>query len=218
MYVGNVSVTGSKLITGSFAFLHYIRNISYWVSCFTLIIEGHWQRNTENVWEPLGRSMFVYSSCSPKNVSCGCPPTVVSTSPWTHHLTVSLMMFFSQFPLLFWDTNKSILQDWLQSKFRKRRGDGGRGGRGRKKRCGGVQFLDALQIIKVSCFSPRHSPLSLLQHTETRSPLVIHREEIHPDANRQTYVWVWVWGKRRHNKAGYHSDHTLITSRVSVLV
>lgn len=45
-----------------------------------------------------------------------------------------------------------------QAKFRKTLGEKERQTEG-KKRCGGVQFLDALQIIKVSCFSPTHSPL-----------------------------------------------------------
>lgn len=47
------------------------------------------------IWEALGQSMFVYSSPSPRNVSCGCPHTA---SPWRHPLAVSLMMFLSQFP------------------------------------------------------------------------------------------------------------------------
>ena len=59
-----------------------IKTVSYWVSCFTLFWFG----------------MFVYSSPSPRNVSCGCPPTVGPTSPRRHPLAVSLMMFFSQFP------------------------------------------------------------------------------------------------------------------------
>lgn len=47
------------------------------------------------ICEPLRQSMFVYSSPSQRNVSCGCPHT---TSPWRHPLAVSLMMFFSQIP------------------------------------------------------------------------------------------------------------------------
>lgn len=59
----------------------------------------------------------------------------------------------------------------------------------KKKRCGGVKFLDALQLIKVSCFSLRDSwPACSLVSTKTRTPLVIHRQEIHPDANRQMCV------------------------------
>lgn len=37
----------------------------------------------------------------------------------------------------------------------------------KEKRCGGVQCLGALQIIKVSCFSPIHSPPLLLVSCET---------------------------------------------------
>lgn len=89
----------SLVLDSSEAALHsWFKNISYWVSCFTLLLEVTDWRNLENIWEPLSQSMFVYSSCSPRNVSCGCAPTVVSTSPWRHPLAVRFTMFSSQFP------------------------------------------------------------------------------------------------------------------------
>ena len=101
-------------------------------------------------------------------------------------LWLSARWCFSANSLLFWGTNKPILQGRSQTKFCKRRK------KKKKKRWGGVQSLDALQIIKVSCFSPTHSLLPLLASAGTRSPLVIHWREIHTDANRQTNVCVCV--------------------------
>lgn len=99
--------------------------------------------------------------------------------PQRHPFAVNLVMFSAN-SILFLRINKPILKGWLQPNFRKRR---------KKKRCGGVKFLDALQLIKVSCFSLRDSWTACsLVSTKTRTPLVIHRQEIHPDANRQMCV------------------------------
>lgn len=58
---------------------------------------------------------------SARNVSCGCPPTVASTSPPQRHPFAVNLVMFSANSLLFLRINKPILKGWLQPNFRKRR-------------------------------------------------------------------------------------------------
>lgn len=154
-----------------FIFLHsmiIITNSLYWVSQSVVNLAGGQQyRNTGRLGTPGPKyvSLQLFLSPSLRNVSYGCPPTVGSTSPCRRPLTVNLTMFFSQFPTVLKHTQTSLFcrDDYSQRSFAREEGEK------KRRRCGGVQFLDALQIIKVSCCSPRHSLLpyccSTLRHS-----------------------------------------------------
>lgn len=112
--------------------------------------------------------------------------------PRRHPCAVSLLMFFSQFPTVL--RHKQAYSAGL-ARFRKRRG---------KKVVEEYSFWMLSRSFKCHVSAP-----------ETPTPLVIHAEKYHPHTSTKC---VCVCEVRDYNKAGYHSDHTFITSRMSSLL
>lgn len=106
-----------------------------------------------------------------RNVPCGCPTTVGSSTHCEDALWLSAPSCFSADSLLFWSTNKSVPRGGWQPSFARDLKE--------RRKYGGVQFLEALQIIKVSCFNPRHVLLPYGEHGDTVSTWYSARK-IHP--------------------------------------
>lgn len=116
------------MFLGSVAFLYYnisIRNISYlgFFLCTLLLATVSEIRIT--LGTPGQKHVCLLLSVSKECLVCVHP--LWAPPPPDDTLWLSAWWCFSANSLLFWSTNKSILQGWLQPKFRKRRGEKGVG-------------------------------------------------------------------------------------------
>lgn len=167
--------------------------------------------NTEKFGIPWATArLFTALSLSPRNVSCGCPPTVNSTSPLK--TPSQLVNVFQPIPYCS-EAQTSLLCRAVCSQSFAREGK-------KKKMWRSAVFGCCPDHLSVM-FQPQTLCTPSLVNIETPSPLVIQREN--PSRCKQTVcmcvcVYVCQSEVRDYNKAGYHSDHTFITSRVSVLV